>query len=158
MIQSRGRCVFFLKKASTSQVLELYRERYAGIDVCAVDEAFRLLRHGSQLVHTLKTFFDCHGMTSTRFMVMIVIDLAAEQGGLLPGEVAARLDVSRTVATEAINALVRRGLLTSAPRGGVRSRSVTLTSDGQVVLGEQLPKYLSLIADFMRRNRIDAAS
>lgn len=123
------------------------------MDVGAVDAAFRLLRHGSQLEHRLKTFFDFHDVTSTRFMAMIVIDLAAEQAGALPGDVAAQLGVSRTVATKAINALVRRGLLASVAREDVRSRSVTLTTYGQRLLDEQLPEYFSLIADFMHRIR-----
>ncbi len=122
------------------------------MDVGAVDDALRLLRRGSQLAQKLKAFFDLHGTTSTRFMAMIVIDLAAEQEGVLPGDLAARLDVSRTVATEAINALVRRGLLASASTGGARARRVRLTCHGRAVLAAQLPDYLSLMADFMHRD------
>lgn len=111
-----------------------------------------MLRQCSHLGRALKRFFDFHGTTSTRFMAMIVIDLAAEQGGVLPGDVAGQLDVSQSVATEAINALVRRGLLATVSLDNTRSRKVALTTSGQKMLAEQLVEYFSLMANFMHRN------
>ncbi len=151
--------MFFLKELPTRQMLQGYEARYPDMNAGTVDDALRLLRRASLLMRELEAFFASHGMSQTRFLVMIVIDREPEQDGLLPSEVAARLDVSRPVATDTIKALVQAGLLTSvrASDDG-RARRVSLTARGREALAGLLPGYFELIAAFMSREPGDGSS
>lgn len=149
--------MFFLKELPTRQMLQNYHDRYPEMDVQAVDAALRLLRHGSLLMRELEAYFAAHGLSQTRFLTMIVIDREPERKGLLPSEVAARLDVSRPVVTDTIKALERAGLLQSTQNAeDGRTKRIRLTADGRVVLANLLPGYFALIADFMARDAHDA--
>lgn len=146
--------MFFLKELPARQMLQGYEIRYPDMNAAAVGDALRLLRRASLLMRELEVFFAAKGLSQTRFLVMVVIDREPEQGGLLPSEVAARLDVSRPVATETIKALVRDGLLTSVRMAeDGRVRRVSLTPHGSEALANLLPGYFALIADFMSRNQ-----
>lgn len=150
--------MFFLKELPTRQMLQNYHARYPDMDAGAVDAALRLLRRGSLLMRELEAYFATHGSSQTRFLAMIVIDREPEQAGLLPSEIADRLDVSRPVVTDTIKALERAGLLGSirAAEDG-RAKRVTLTLEGRAALVDLLPGYFALIADFMARDARSAS-
>jgi DNA-binding MarR family transcriptional regulator len=144
--------MFFLKDLPTRQMLQGYHDRYPTMDIRAVDGALRLLRRGSLLMRELEAYFALHGLSQTRFLILIVIDREAAQKGLLPSEIADKLDVSRPVVTDTIKAMERASLLKciqSVEDG--RAKRVLLTSDGGMVLAELLPGYFSLIDTFMSR-------
>jgi DNA-binding MarR family transcriptional regulator len=145
--------VFFLKELPTQQMLQNYGARFSGMDVDAVDAALRLLRRASLLMRELEAYFAARGTSQTRFLAMIMIDREPDQAGLLPSEIAGRLDVSRPVVTDTIKALERAGLLGST-RDGVdaRAKRVSLTAEGRAALADLLPGYFKLIADFMARD------
>ncbi|MDO9425917.1 MAG: MarR family transcriptional regulator [Methylobacterium sp.] len=154
--------MFFLKDLPTRQMLQSYGERYPGMDAEAVAGALRLLRRGSLLMRALEAYFTAHALSQTRFLVLIVIDRepgqggagqgGTGQGGLLASEIADRLDISRPVVTDTVRALVRAGLLGSAPvPGDGRAKRITVTPAGSAVLADLLPGYFALIADFMAR-------
>ena len=145
--------MFFLKELPTRQMLESYEARYSDMNADAVADALVLLRRGSLLMRELDAYFTVHGLSQTRFLVMIVIDREPELGGLLASEIADRLDVSRPVVTETVKALARAGLLNSAqaPEDG-RAKRISLTPSGQAALSDLLPGYFAIIADFMARD------
>ena len=150
--------MFFLKELPTRQMLRGYAARYPEMDADVVDQALRLMRHASLHMRELEAYFAERGTSQTRFLTLIVIDREPNQDGLLPSEIARRLDVSRPVVTATIKALVRDGLL-----GAVRStedgraKRVSLTANGRVVLAGLLPGYFVLIADFMAKTAQNGA-
>ncbi|WP_267435680.1 MarR family transcriptional regulator [Sphingomonas sp. GM_Shp_1] len=133
----------------SQHMLQGYEAKYPDMDADAVDDAFRLLRRGSQLMRELKAFYALHGMSSTQFMTMIVVDCQPERSGVVPSELAVDLDVTRPVASITIDALVRRGLLTSICSKDSRFKRVSLSPRGRVELANKLPDYFALIANFM---------
>jgi DNA-binding MarR family transcriptional regulator len=150
--------VFFLKELPTRQMLHNYGVRYRELDVDAVDSALRLLRRASLLIRELEAYFADRGTSQTRFLTMIVIDRELNQAGLLPSEIACRLDISRPVVTETIKALERGDLLYSCREAGDgRAKRMSLTKEGRAVLDNLLPGYFALIADFMAKNPQDAS-
>lgn len=149
--------MFFLKELPTRQMLQNYGARHSEMDADAVDAALRLLRRASLLMRELEAYFATHGTSQTRFLTMIVIDREPEQVGLLPSEIADRLDVSRPVVTDTIKALERAGLLgTNRAAEDGRAKRVSLTMEGRSALANLLPGYFALIADFMAREVQDA--
>ncbi|KQP59595.1 MarR family winged helix-turn-helix transcriptional regulator [Methylobacterium sp. Leaf112] len=144
--------MFFLKELPTRAMLQSYSDRYPGMDAGAVAEALRLLRRASLLMRALEAYFTAHTLSQTRFLILIVIDREPGQGGLMGSEIADRLDISRPVVTETVKAMMRAGLLGSAPvPGDGRAKRITLTPAGRAVLADLLPGYFALIADFMAR-------
>lgn len=144
--------MFFLKDLPTRQMLQGYHDRYSAMDIRAVDGALRLLRRGSLLMRELEAYFALHGLSQTRFLILIVIDREGVQKGLLPSEIADKLDVSRPVVTDTIKAMERASLLESirSVHDG-RAKRVLLTPNGGAVLAELLPGYFTLIDVFMSR-------
>jgi DNA-binding MarR family transcriptional regulator len=141
--------MFFLKELPTRQMLGTYRERFPDMELGAVEDALQLLRRGSLLMRELEGYFAAHGLSQTRFLVMIVIDREPERDGLLPSEIADRLDVSRPVVTETIRTLEKAGLLSIRGARDGRTKQVRLTSEGRAVLTELLPGYFARMAAFM---------
>ncbi len=144
--------MFFLKDLPTQQMLHGYHDRYPTLDIRAVDSALRLLRRGSLLMRELEAYFAIHGLSQTRFLILIVIDREGAQKGLLPSEIADKLDVSRPVVTDTIKAMERASLLESIRSvDDGRAKRILLTPDGSAVLAELLPGYFTLIGAFMSR-------
>ncbi len=150
--------MFFLKELPTRQMLQSYGDRFPEMDVGTVDAALRLLRRASLLMRELEAYFAARGTSQTRFLAMMMIDREPDQAGLLPSEIADRLDVSRPVVTDTIKALERAGLLASsrAAEDG-RAKRVRLTPEGRAMLADLLPGYYALIAEFMARDATDAS-
>lgn len=144
--------MFFLKELPTRRMLETYAARYPGMEAGTVGDALRLLRRASLLLRELDAYFSAHGLSQSRFLVLVVIDREPEATGLLASAIADRLDISRPVVTETVKALTQAGLLTSVPDpDDGRARRIALTTRGQAVLADRLPGYFALIAEFMGR-------
>lgn len=149
--------MFFLKELPTGQMLRNYSDRYPEMDVGTVDRALRLLRRASLLMRELEAYFAARGTSQTRFLAMMMIDREPDRAGLLPSEIADRLDVSRPVVTDTIKALERASLLASnRDAGDGRAKRVSLTPEGRAMLADLLPGYFTLIAGFMARDAPDA--
>jgi DNA-binding MarR family transcriptional regulator len=150
--------MFFLKELPTRQILESYRQRFPAMNVNAVDEALRLLRRASLLLRELEANFASHGLSQTRFLIMIVLDRESERPGLLPSELADKLDISRPVVTDTVHAMKAAGLLTSAAvAGDGRAKLLSLTASGRARLDAVLPGYYAIISAFMDRESADVA-
>ena len=149
--------MFFLKDLPTQQMLQSYGARFSEMDADAVDAALRLLKRASLLMRELEAYFAARGTSQTQFLTLMVIDREPEQVGLLPSEIANRLDVSRPVVTDTIKALERAGWLdTNRAAEDGRAKRVSLTIEGRAGLADLLPGYFALIAHFMARDTQDA--
>jgi DNA-binding MarR family transcriptional regulator len=145
--------MFFLKELPTRKMLHTYSRKHIDMDIDAMEAALQLLRRASLLMRELEAYFAARGSSQTRFLTMMVIDREPEKWALRPSEIADRLDVSRQVITDTINALVQRGLLSSSRAAGDgRIKCVSLTCDGKKMLADMLPGYFALIKDFMTRD------
>lgn len=145
--------MFFLKELPTRQMLLNYHARHSEMDIDAVDSALLLLRRASLLTRQLEAYFTARGTSQTRFLTMIVIDREPEQAGLLPSEIAERLDVSRPVVTNTVKALERAGLLgSSRDAEDGRAKRVSLTMEGRDALTDLLPGYFALFDGLMSRD------
>lgn len=142
--------MFFLKELPTRAMLEAYNERFPAMNVSAVESALRLLRQASLLLRELDAYFVTHDLSQLRFLVLVVLDRESDRDGLMASEIAARLDVSRPVATRTLQTLASAGLLqvdTHVDDG--RAKQVRLTSTGRRKLGALLPGYYRVIEVFM---------
>ncbi|MER2268762.1 MarR family winged helix-turn-helix transcriptional regulator [Methylobacterium oxalidis] len=144
--------MFFLRELPTRRMLQRYRDEFPEMETRDVAEALHLLRRASLLMRELEAYFAAHSLSQTRFLTLIVIDRELERDGLLPSEIADRLDVSRPVVTDTIRTLVKAGLLSVEGARDGRTKRVVLTLEGRAALARLLPGYFRLISGFMTRS------
>lgn len=143
--------MFFLKELPTREILERYGSRFPGMNVESVEQALHLLRRASLLLRAIEAYFAEHGLSQTQFLVLIVLDREADDGGLFPSEIAERLDVSRPVVSDIIRALAKRKLIqSSGSTADRRAKLIRLTSAGRSQLEGILPGYYATIAKHHR--------
>jgi DNA-binding MarR family transcriptional regulator len=142
--------MFFLKELPTRQMLEGYHTRFPKMNVSALEEALIMMRRASLLVRRLERYFDVHGLSLLRFLILIVIDREPERDGLSIGEITERVDVSKPVMTRTLKSLEQDGLISITSQGeDKRVKCVCLTPKGAAMLNDVLPGYFSLIDEFM---------
>jgi len=138
--------MFFLKELPTRETLEVYKERFPGMNVDKVEAALHMLKNASLLMRELDAYFAEHGLSQLRFLIMIVLDRETDRDSLKVSEIADRLDVSRPVMTRTIKALIDDGFLKwSADEKDGRARLISLTGAGREKLHGVLPGYYRLI-------------
>lgn len=138
--------MFFLKEPPTQAMLAGYAARHREMEPEAVGSALARLRWASLLVRDLERYFAEHGLSQTQFLILIVIDREPERDSLAPSEIAARLDISRPIVTNAIKRLIAAGRLVEAPRvADGRAKPIALTPAGRAALDALLPGYFALI-------------
>jgi DNA-binding MarR family transcriptional regulator len=134
----------------TREILDRYASRFPNMQTDVVDEALHMLRHASVLMRKLEAYFAGHGLSQTRFLVLIVLEREPSRGSLLVSEIADRLDVSRPVVTQTLRALQTARLVrVTGSKEDARSKSVTLTNAGREKLTRLLPGYYDVIQRFM---------
>ncbi|MDP9423394.1 MAG: MarR family transcriptional regulator [Pseudomonadota bacterium] len=144
--------MFFLKELPSRAILQSYAERFPQMDVDAVEKALSMLRNASLLLRELEAYFASHGLSQSRFLTLIVIDREPKRKGLLPSEIADRLDISRPVVTDTVRALKRGGLLETAKvEHDGRAKLICLTAAGRERLQALLPGYYGIISRFMSK-------
>jgi DNA-binding MarR family transcriptional regulator len=142
--------MFFLKELPTRQMLDSYQRRFPDMKIDMVETALLLLRQASLLLRELDAYFAKHNLSQLRFFVLIVLDRELENSGLMPSEMAARIDVSRPVMTRTLQTLSDDGLLDFGEHGeDGRAKLIRLTAKGKRILHKVLPGYYRVIEDFM---------
>ncbi len=142
--------MFFLKELPARDILDAYGRRFPQMDVPCVAAALELLRSASVLLRRLEAYFATHGLSQTRFLILILIDREPEAGGLTATDLAARLDVSKPVVSNTVQALLHEGLLEAAPHErDLRSRRFRLAPAGKARLDALLPGYYELLQQHM---------
>lgn len=142
--------MFFLKELPSRKVLEAYHERFPAMNVDNVQAALDMLRRASLLMRELDNYFTENGLSTLRYLILVVLDRESRPDGLKASELADRVDVSRPVMTRTIQALVDDGMLAyRACDEDARAKLVSLTRSGRNRLNRVLPGYYQLIDQFM---------
>ena len=142
--------MFFLKELPTRHMLDSYQKRFPDMKIDMVETALLLLRQASLLLRELDAYFAKQNLSQLRFFVLIVLDRELDNSGLMPSEMAARIDVSRPVMTRTLQTLSDDGLLDFGEHGeDGRAKLIRLTAKGRRSLHKVLPGYYRVIEDFM---------
>jgi len=144
--------MFFLKELPSRQMLESYKKRFPQMKIDDVEAALKLLRRASVLLRAIETYFAKHGISQTRFLILVVLDREGRDGGLQAKEIADKLDISRPIVTNTLKSMKKDGLLNvSSHTEDGRAKWITLTDIGRDKLNCVLPEYYSIIHNFMNR-------
>lgn len=142
--------MFFLKDLPTQDMLQGYNARFPAMEAETVEAALKLLRRASLLLRELEAYFARHGLSQTRFLILVLLDRDPAVEGLSATEISEKLDISKPIVTNTLKALAGDGLLkTAANKEDRRARWITLTAKGRKRLHALLPGYFKVIQDFM---------
>ena len=145
--------MFFLKDLPTQDMLQGYKARVPAMEAESVEAALKLLRRASLLLRELEAYFARHGLSQTRFLILVLLDRDPKVAGLSATDIAAKLDISKPIVTNTLKALAEEGLLkVAANKEDRRARWVKLTAKGRRRLQALLPGYFALIQDFMAQD------
>ena len=89
--------MFFLKDLPTKEMLASYKKEFPEMRPEAVEAALIFMRQASLLLRDLEKYFAQHGLSQTRFLILILLDREANQEGLMAMDLVAKMDVSKTV-------------------------------------------------------------
>lgn len=143
--------MFFLKNLPTRQILEAYAKRFPNMNVEWVETALSTLRSASLLLRRLEAYFAEHGLSQTRFLILILIDRESEKTGLTATEIVEQLDISKPVVSTTLKSLVREGLIESFPNEkDARSRLFGLSQQGKNKIDALMPGYYELLHEYAR--------
>lgn len=144
--------MFFLKDLPTQDMLQGYQARFATMDTPAVEAALKLLRRASLLLRELEAYFAQHGLSQTRFLILVLLDRDPAVEGLSAKGLSEKLDISKPIVTNTLKALAREGLLQVTDNvEDRRARWITLTPAGRRRLHALLPGYFDVIKTFMAK-------
>lgn len=131
--------------------MSVYARRYPQMDKDQTRKALHMLQTASYLMRDLEKLFASHGLSQTRFLILIVLE---REGGALTGaQVRELIDISRPVLTRTLQGLKREGFVAIDPsQEDARAHDVRLTAEGAKKLAEVLPEYFALIRNFMSDN------
>ena len=131
-------------------MLQGYQARFPAMDAETVEAALKLLRRASVLLRELEAYFARHGLSQTRFLILVLLDRDPGVEGLSATEIAEKLDISKPIVTNTLKAMAGDGLLkATANKEDRRARWITLTAKGRKRLHALLPGYFTVIRDFM---------
>ncbi|MBO6526635.1 MarR family transcriptional regulator [Erythrobacter sp.] len=135
--------MFLLKELPSDAIMSAYASRYPEMDKPATRRALETLQHASFLLRDLEQLFSRHGLSQTRFLILIVLE---REGGRLTGpEIRERIDISRPVLTTTLKGLKREGYIgIGAVEGDARALEAVLLDAGRAKLAELLPEYFSI--------------
>ncbi|NIA68959.1 MarR family transcriptional regulator [Pelagibius litoralis] len=142
--------MFFLKDLPTQDMLRGYQARFTEMDAPTVEAALKLLRRASLLLRALETYFAEHGLSQTRFLILVLLDRDPTVDGLSATEISEKLDISKPIVTNTLKALAREGFIrVTDNEEDRRARWITLTRKGRARLQALLPGYFETIQTFM---------
>lgn len=141
--------MFFLKSLPTEDMISGYAQSLPSIDPKVVGDTLVMLRRASLLLRQLEAYFSEHGLSQTRFLIMMVIDREPDRQFLTVGEITDRLDISMPIVTNTIKSLVKQGWIKSKlSNEDARVRHISLTIQGRIQLHQILPGYFKVIQEF----------
>ena len=117
-----------------------------GDDVDAV-LVFNLVRTQGRLSPFIDAGLRQDNLTAAQFNALLILR-GAGAGGLLMGEVGARLVVTKSNVTGLVGRLERQGLVARGNHRDGRARVVRLTREGATLIERALPRYGRLVAEF----------
>ena len=143
--------MFFLKELPTQTMIDKYAAQFAEMDREKFSDALHMLRRASLLIRKLEAYFSEHGLSQTRFLILMVLDREPETDSLTIGDIVDRLDVSKPVVTNTLKTLKKDGLVKiDAGEKDRREKTVTITKSGCDKIYSILPGYYHVINEEMR--------
>ncbi len=138
--------MFFLKDLPSKKILSHYAERFVDMDVDVTMQALIMMRSASKLIRRIDNYFTEHGLSQTRFLILIVLDREIEKKSLSITEIVERLDVSKSIITNTLKSLEQQGFLAMKECShDKRSKKVKIMARGRKKLEEVLPGYYQVI-------------
>jgi DNA-binding MarR family transcriptional regulator len=155
-VDVRAGVMFFLKSLPTEDMITGYTQSVPSVDPKTIGNALLMLRQASLLLRELEAYFTVHGLSQTRFLIMMVIDREPNRQFLAVGEITKRLDISMPIVTNTIKSLIKQGYVKSKfSSDDARVRLISLTIEGRIQLHKILPGYFRLIQEFAENKSND---
>lgn len=140
--------MFFLKELPTQHMVEGYLGQDSEERAQSVLTVLQHLRSASVLIRRLDEYFQSHGLSQLRFLILVVIDREPDHKALTPSEIARRLDVSKPVLSRTLDRLRGDGLIAFEPgKTDTRKKEYSLRPAGQAKLSSVLTGYLEIITE-----------
>jgi DNA-binding MarR family transcriptional regulator len=142
--------MLLLKDLPKYDTLQRFADRYAEMDVSAVQSFLALLRVASDVIENLDACLARHDLLQGRWWVLILL-MREENLTASPSLLADKAGVTRATMTGLLDSLERTGLIERIPhRDDRRMLNVKLTAKGQQRLDEVMPDYYARVADVMQ--------
>ena len=137
--------MFLLKELPSDEIMSAYARRYREMDKAATRRALEMLQSASFLLRDLEKLFSQHGLSQTRFLILIVLE---REGGRLTGrQIRDRIDISRPVLTTTLKGLKREGCIgLDEVEQDARAVEAVLLEAGRAKLAALLPAYFTLVS------------
>ena len=137
--------MFLLKELPSDEIMSAYARRYREMDKAATRQALEMLQSASFLLRDLEKLFSQHGLSQTRFLILIVLE---REGDRLTGrQIRDRIDISRPVLTTTLKGLKREGCIgLDEVEKDARAVEAVLLEAGRAKLAALLPAYFTLVS------------
>lgn len=138
--------MFFLDELPTQDMLDKYHDRYPEMQPTKLYNVLFFLRKASYVIRDLDSFFGEHGLSQTRFYILILLDREPVKDSITSIELSRKLNISKAVTSRTVNSLRECGYIIEKPHPlDTRSKILSLTDDGETKLHSVLPHYYALI-------------
>lgn len=142
--------MLLLKDLPKYDTLQRFADRYAEMDVTAVQTFLGLLRVASDVIENLDACLARHDLLQGRWWVLILL-MREQNLTASPSVLAEKAGVTRATMTGLLDSLERTGLIERIPHDEDRRMlNVRLTEKGQQRLDEVMPDYYSRVALVMK--------
>lgn len=142
--------MLLLKDLPKYNTLQRFADRYAEMDVTAVQTFLTLLRVASDVIENLDACLARHDLLQGRWWVLILL-MREENLSASPSTLADKAGVTRATMTGLLDSLERSELIERIPNPADRRMlNVKLTDKGQKRLDEVMPDYYARVAQVMR--------
>lgn len=141
--------MLLLKDLPKYDTLQRFADRYAEMDVSAVQTFLMLLRVASDVIENLDACLARHNLLQGRWWVLILL-MREQNLTASPSVLADKAGVTRATMTGLLDSLERAELIERIPNPDDRRMlNVRLTEKGQLRLDEVMPDYYSRVARVM---------
>jgi DNA-binding MarR family transcriptional regulator len=141
--------MLLLKDLPKYDTLQRFADRYAEMDVSAVQTFLMLLRVASDVIENLDACLARHNLLQGRWWVLILL-MREQNLTASPSVLADKAGVTRATMTGLLDSLERAELIERIPNPDDRRMlNVRLTEKGQQRLDEVMPDYYSRVARVM---------
>ena len=142
--------MLLLKDLPKYDTLQRFADRYAEMDVSAVQSFLTLLRVASDVIENLDACLARHDLLQGRWWVLILL-MREENLTASPSVLADKAGVTRATMTGLLDSLERSNLIERIPNPEDRRMlSVMLTKKGQQRLDAVMPDYYARVAQVMQ--------
>jgi DNA-binding MarR family transcriptional regulator len=140
---------FVLKELPSQEALGTMAERYPEFEVSSVEAHLMLLHVSSSIMNAATSRMHRHGITPSRFMVLMILNLDQETGQN-PSHLSERTGVTRATMTSLITGLEQDGYVERVhEKSDRREVLIHLTQKGIEFINRIIPGHFTCIAGLM---------